>query len=226
MQDSLLWVYEGQTQYWGNVLTARAGLRSRRAGAGRARAGRRHVCRKPRRPGVARAAGHHQRSDHRHAHAAGLRAAGSCSEDYYSGGQMIWLEADALPAREGERQGVAGRFREEVLRRRTTATSRCNAVHVRGRGGHAQRRGGRRLGHVPARSPRRQGAAHRRHRSRRLEAGLQGQAQCLREGGGGRIRPWRRRLRVFAGPLGRQGQQDRRRALGQPRVQGRHRPRA
>lgn len=26
MRDSLLWVYEGQTQYWGNVLTARAGL--------------------------------------------------------------------------------------------------------------------------------------------------------------------------------------------------------
>ena len=28
MQDSLLWVYEGQTQYWGHVLTARAGLRT------------------------------------------------------------------------------------------------------------------------------------------------------------------------------------------------------
>ena len=28
MQDSLLWVYEGMTQYWGNVLTARSGLRS------------------------------------------------------------------------------------------------------------------------------------------------------------------------------------------------------
>jgi predicted metalloprotease with PDZ domain len=26
MQDSLLWMYEGQTQYWGNVLAARAGL--------------------------------------------------------------------------------------------------------------------------------------------------------------------------------------------------------
>ena len=26
MQDSLLWVYEGQTQYWGQVLAARAGL--------------------------------------------------------------------------------------------------------------------------------------------------------------------------------------------------------
>jgi predicted metalloprotease with PDZ domain len=29
MQDSLLWVYEGQTEYWGYVLTARAGLRSK-----------------------------------------------------------------------------------------------------------------------------------------------------------------------------------------------------
>lgn len=29
MRDSLLWVYEGQTQYWGNVITARAGLASR-----------------------------------------------------------------------------------------------------------------------------------------------------------------------------------------------------
>jgi len=29
MQNSLLWVYEGQTQYWGKVLTARAGLWTR-----------------------------------------------------------------------------------------------------------------------------------------------------------------------------------------------------
>src|SRR6202012_1225605 len=28
MQDSLLWVYEGQTEYWGHGLTARAGLRT------------------------------------------------------------------------------------------------------------------------------------------------------------------------------------------------------
>ncbi|HEY5798951.1 MAG TPA: peptidase M61, partial [Burkholderiaceae bacterium] len=28
MQNSLLWVYEGQTQYWGNVLAARSGLMS------------------------------------------------------------------------------------------------------------------------------------------------------------------------------------------------------
>ncbi len=29
MRNSLLWVYEGQTEYWGNVLAARAGLRTR-----------------------------------------------------------------------------------------------------------------------------------------------------------------------------------------------------
>ena len=29
MRNSLLWVYEGQTQYWGDVLAARAGLRTR-----------------------------------------------------------------------------------------------------------------------------------------------------------------------------------------------------
>src|SRR6202451_261224 len=28
MQDSLLWVYEGQTEYWGEVLAARSGLRT------------------------------------------------------------------------------------------------------------------------------------------------------------------------------------------------------
>jgi predicted metalloprotease with PDZ domain len=28
MRDELLWVYEGMTQYFGNVLTARAGLRT------------------------------------------------------------------------------------------------------------------------------------------------------------------------------------------------------
>jgi predicted metalloprotease with PDZ domain len=29
MRDDLLWVYEGQTQYWGNVLTGRSGLRTK-----------------------------------------------------------------------------------------------------------------------------------------------------------------------------------------------------
>ncbi len=28
MRDDLLWVYEGMTQYWGKVLTARSGMRT------------------------------------------------------------------------------------------------------------------------------------------------------------------------------------------------------
>ncbi|MGH1560501.1 hypothetical protein ACRAWD_28235 [Caulobacter segnis] len=34
MRDSMMWVYEGQTQYWGNVLAARSGLLTTAAGAG------------------------------------------------------------------------------------------------------------------------------------------------------------------------------------------------
>ena len=35
MRDSLLWVYEGQTQYWGFVLAARSGLMTRQQTSGR-----------------------------------------------------------------------------------------------------------------------------------------------------------------------------------------------
>jgi hypothetical protein len=71
MQGSLLWVYEGQTQYWGNVITARAACAIRNR-EGRARRSSRRLRRKPRRPVVARAAGHDQRPDHRQAHVQGL----------------------------------------------------------------------------------------------------------------------------------------------------------
>lgn len=93
MQGSLLWVYEGQTQYWGNVLTARAGIRPQDAS----------------RDALAMVAATY--ADNR----AGLtwRSLGDTtndpviarrkpkpyrgyqmSEDYYQGGQMLWLEAD------------------------------------------------------------------------------------------------------------------------------------
>ena len=95
MQDSLLWVYEGQTQFWGNVLAARSGLRPLAAS----------------RDALALVAATY--ADNR----AGLQWRGiqdttndpivvgrasraylnyQMSEDYYRGGQMIWLEADAL----------------------------------------------------------------------------------------------------------------------------------
>ena len=106
MQDSLLWVYEGQTQFWGNVLAARSGLRPLAAS----------------RDALALVAATY--ADNR----AGLQWRGiqdttndpivvgrapraylnyQMSEDYYRGGQMIWLEADALiRAKSGGRKSL------------------------------------------------------------------------------------------------------------------------
>ena len=93
-QDSLLWVYEGQTQYWGYVLAARSGLLSRQqaldAVAGVAATYDRQVGRawKPVQdttndPIIAQRRSISWRSWQR-------------SEDYYSEGQLIWLDADTL----------------------------------------------------------------------------------------------------------------------------------
>ena len=95
MRDSLLWVYEGQTQFWGNVLAARAGLVSREEALDAlamtaatyeyltpGRAWRPLVDTtsdeiiNPRRPQAYRS---YQRF-----------------EDYYQEGQLIWLEVDSL----------------------------------------------------------------------------------------------------------------------------------
>jgi predicted metalloprotease with PDZ domain len=94
MQDSLLWVYEGQTEYWGKVLAARSGLWSQHqaleelavtAGYFEIQSGRRWRALQdttndpvitPRHPLSWR---DYQRS-----------------EDYYREGMMIWLDADTL----------------------------------------------------------------------------------------------------------------------------------
>ena len=95
MGDSLLWVYEGQTQYWGFVLTARSGMwtpQQFRDGAGAwwrptttatARASSGARWRTPptiRPPPIASALPYRS---------------WQMSEDYYSGGQMMWLAVDA-----------------------------------------------------------------------------------------------------------------------------------
>jgi predicted metalloprotease with PDZ domain len=94
MQDSLLWVYEGQTQYWGQVLAARSSLRTRAqaldqlalvAAYADIEAGRRWRSLQdttndeiinPRRP--------QSWTDHQR------------FEDYYDEGALIWLDADTL----------------------------------------------------------------------------------------------------------------------------------
>ena len=94
MRGSLLWVYEGQTQYWGYVLAARAGLLTKQqaldvvasaAATYDHRAGRewRTLQDTTADPVAAQRRAHPWRSWER-------------SEDYYSEGQLIWLDADTL----------------------------------------------------------------------------------------------------------------------------------
>jgi len=94
MQDSLLWVYEGQTQYWGQVLTARSGLWS----AAEAR------------DELALTAAYYDHQSGREWRPLQdttndeiinpRRPMGWTDwqrfEDYYSEGQLIWLDADTL----------------------------------------------------------------------------------------------------------------------------------
>ncbi len=94
MRDSLLWVYEGQTQYWGLVLAARAGLLSREqvrdaialtAASYQARVGRswRALQDTTNDPII----------QQRRSEPWGSWQRG---EDYYNEGMLIWLDADTL----------------------------------------------------------------------------------------------------------------------------------
>ncbi|MBS0297937.1 MAG: M61 family metallopeptidase [Proteobacteria bacterium] len=94
MRDSLLWVYEGQTQYWGYVLAARSGLWTKQqaldaiaqtAATYDNRIGRvwRAMQDTTNDPIIASRRPQSWRSWQR-------------SEDYYSEGQLIWLDADTL----------------------------------------------------------------------------------------------------------------------------------
>ena len=106
MQDSLLWVYEGQTQYWGNVLTARGGLRpieaSRDAIALVA------ATYTDNRPGFAWRSVQDTTNDPIISRRSPKPYRGyQLSEDYYSAGQLIWLDADAhIRARTGGKRSL------------------------------------------------------------------------------------------------------------------------
>jgi predicted metalloprotease with PDZ domain len=94
MRGSLLWVYEGQTQYWGNVLAGRSGLLTKQesldslaatAATYANRVGRdwRSVEDTTNDPVIASRRPQPWTSFQR-------------SEDYYSEGQLVWLDADTL----------------------------------------------------------------------------------------------------------------------------------
>ena len=95
MADSLLWVYEGQTQFWGNVLNARSGLRPLQAARdAMALVAASYAENRP---------GQSWRSVQDTTNDPIISARGpkpyrsqQMSEDYYAGGMLIWLEIDAL----------------------------------------------------------------------------------------------------------------------------------
>jgi predicted metalloprotease with PDZ domain len=100
MRDSLLWIYEGQTQYWGFVLAARAGLLTKQqaldAIAGTAALYDHRVGREWR-----------ALQDTTNDPIMALRRplpwrSWERSEDYYSEGQLIWLDVDTLIREQSE----------------------------------------------------------------------------------------------------------------------------
>jgi predicted metalloprotease with PDZ domain len=125
MGGSLLWVYEGQTQYWGFVLTARAGLWSAdefrdalaqvaaRYDRGRPGFAWRTLADTTRDPVIARRAALAYRN-------------WQMSEEYYSAGQLLWLGVDAklrgLTAGKASLDAFAARFFGVGNGSRTTRT--------------------------------------------------------------------------------------------------------
>jgi predicted metalloprotease with PDZ domain len=94
MQDDLLWVYEGQTQFWGYVLAARAGLYSKQQAldAFASIAARLDLARGRTWRPLADTTGDPIIAARRPKGWATWQR----SEDYYNEGLMIWLEADAI----------------------------------------------------------------------------------------------------------------------------------
>ncbi len=98
MQDNLLWVYEGQTQFWGYVLGARSGLFSKQETLDAYA----HIAAK-----LDTTRGREWRAMEDTTHDPIISArrpkgwtSWQRSEDYYNEGLMIWLEADAIIRRQ------------------------------------------------------------------------------------------------------------------------------
>jgi len=94
MQNSLLWVYEGQTQYWGNVLVARSGLRTHQQALDQLALTAAYAELQPGRRWRAL-------QDTTNDEIINPRRPQSWSdwqryEDYYEEGSLIWLDADTL----------------------------------------------------------------------------------------------------------------------------------
>ena len=218
MSDTLLWVYEGQTQYWGFVLAARSGLwsveQARDAMAMVA------VTYSNDRPGFAwRNVQDTTLDPIINSRRAQPYRSWQLSEDYYSAGQLIWLAVDGkLRELTGEKRSL-----DDFAKAFFGVNDGDWVVNTYDyRRAHARRRGEVRLGELPARARRCKRGAARRPGRQRLEAELHRQAQRLSQVN--RRRPQDGRLRRLA-RHGRvqQGRFSGYRALGRAGVQRRHR---
>jgi len=112
MQNSLLWVYEGQTQYWGIVLAARSGLWN--SDLARGALGWMAATFQEQRPGRS----WRDLQDTTHQPIISPRRPQSFvswqrTEDYYREGALMWLEVDTLlRSRSGERRSLDDFARE------------------------------------------------------------------------------------------------------------------
>jgi predicted metalloprotease with PDZ domain len=101
MQDNLLWMYEGQTQFWGWILAARSNLQGKDIVLGALAASAGNYSEQPGRAW-------RPVEDTTHDPIVNARrpvpfSSISRSEDYYSEGMLVWLEADQII-----RQGTSG----------------------------------------------------------------------------------------------------------------------
>jgi predicted metalloprotease with PDZ domain len=94
MQDSLLWVYEGQTQYWGTVLAARSGLWTKQQALDALAA---DAAIFANRPGLEWRPLQDTTNDPITTQRRPISwRSWQRSEDYYGQGELIWLDADTL----------------------------------------------------------------------------------------------------------------------------------
>ena len=173
VDSSMLWVYEGLTEYYGDVLGARSGLRSPelyRENLALYAAAMDNTAGRAWRPLEDTAVAAQLLYDGRPDWASWRRGV-----DFYTESELIWLEADTIIRQASGGQEVARRLRARVSRRARRRPGGQN-LQVRGCDRDAQRRRALRLERLlrGPRAPRGAARAPGRHRERRLEARLHG----------------------------------------------------
>ena len=147
MQDSLLWVYEGQTQFWGYVLGARSGMLSKQDTLDAIAATAGDLQHRHARPRMAAAGRHDQRSDHRQRGAAAVAQLAAVRGLLQRGPADLARRRPHHPPAV-RRQALDRRFRKGVLRHSRPRLGRGH-LYVRRRRRDAEPGAALRLARIP-----------------------------------------------------------------------------